>query len=41
MTAHAMMGMVNDLREVQVPVLVVMLLGGCATKLSRVLRPAR
>jgi hypothetical protein len=38
MTAHAMMGLVNDLREVQVPVLVVMLLGGCATKLSRVLR---
>jgi hypothetical protein len=34
----AMMGLVNDLREVQVPVLAVMLLGGCAAKLSRVLR---
>lgn len=38
MTMHAMMGLVNDLREVQVPVLAVMLLGGCAAKLSRVLR---
>ena len=27
MTMHAMMGLVNDLREVQVPVLAVMLLG--------------
>lgn len=38
MTMHAMMGLVNNLREVQVPVLAVMLLGGCAAKLSRVLR---
>src|ERR1035438_8985742 len=38
MTTHTVMGLVNDLREVQAPVLAVMLLGGCAAKLSRVLR---
>jgi hypothetical protein len=38
MTTHTVMGLVNDLRGVQAPVLAVMLLGGCAAKLSRVLR---
>jgi hypothetical protein len=38
MTMHAMMGLVTGLREVQAPVLAVMLLGGCAAKLSRMLR---
>jgi len=35
---HGMTGLVNDLREVQAPVLAAMLLGACATKFSRVLR---
>jgi hypothetical protein len=30
MTTHTVMGLVNDLRGVQAPVLAVMLLGGCA-----------
>jgi hypothetical protein len=38
MTMHGMTGLANDLREVQAPVLAAMLLGGCATKFSRVLR---
>ena len=38
MTMHAITGVVIDIREVQAPVLAVMLLGACAAKLSRVLR---
>jgi hypothetical protein len=38
MTAHAMAGLANDLREVQAPVLAAMLLGACAAKVSRVVR---
>jgi hypothetical protein len=38
MTMHGMTGLASDLREVQAPVLAAMLLGGCATKFSRVLR---
>jgi hypothetical protein len=38
MTMHAITGVVIDIREVQAPVLAVMLLGACVAKLSRVLR---
>lgn len=38
MTMRTLTGLVHDLREVQIPVLVVMLLGAFAAKLSRVLR---
>jgi hypothetical protein len=38
MTTPAIAGLVNDFREVQVPVLVVMLLGACAAKSARMSR---
>ena len=38
MTPHALTGLVSELRQLQAPVLAVMLLGACAAKLSRVVR---
>jgi hypothetical protein len=38
MTMHAMIRLVNDIREVQAPVLAAMLIGACAAKFSRVVR---
>ena len=38
MTMHAMTGLTNEIREIQVPAVATMLLGACAAKLSRVLR---
>ena len=38
MTTHALAQLVNDIREVQAPVLAAMLIGACAAKFSRVVR---
>jgi hypothetical protein len=38
MTPHALTGLVSELRQLQAPVVAVMLLGACAAKLSRVVR---